>query len=213
MTDRILSQQNFAPDQDHVNMAANACLSDAQHRAMAYGGEKMAAYGGEKMVAYSGEKMIAVNELCTSKKGNPLSSLNRLDRLVAQETIRAIEKGDVRGVQESLRMLAEIPKMQQSVMTGLTNYMEAFFPRTHVTWDSGKNKDGTLFMNLKLERAHDDSKSSAYTLVEIGSNGTENAYYSAHGNIFERKTVNAKDALSIMKFQKKEDYLPILKFV
>lgn len=197
MTDRFFSKQDFAPDHNHVAMAASACLSDAQPRAF----------------AHSGEKMFAASEVCTSKMGNPLHSLNRLDRLVAQETIRAIEKGDVHGVQESLRMLAEIPKMQHSVMTGLTNYMEAFFPRTHVTWESGKNKDGTLFMNLKLERAHDDSKSSSYTLVEIGSDGTENAYYTAHGNIFARKTINAKDALCIMKFEKKDEYLPNLKVV
>ncbi len=197
MTDRIFSQQDFAPDHNHVAMAASACLSDAQPPSF----------------AYSGEKIIAARELCTSKEGNPLHSLNRLDRLVAQETIRAIEKGDVQGVRELLRMLAEIPKMQKSVMTGLTNYMEAFFPRTHVTWESGKNKDGTLFMHLQLERAHDDSKSSSYTVVEIGSDGTENAYYTAHGNIFARKTINAKDALSTMKFEKKNDYLPILKVV
>ncbi|MBI2810419.1 MAG: hypothetical protein HYX67_06285 [Candidatus Melainabacteria bacterium] len=197
MTDRIFMQQDFAPDHNHVAMAASACLSDAQPR----------------VFAQSGEKMIAANDVCTSKVGNPFYSLNRLDRLIAQETIRAVEKGDVKGVQDSLRMLAEIPKMQKSVMTGLKNYMEAAFPRTHVTWESGKNKDGTLFMHLQLERAHDDSKSSSYTVVEIGSDGTTNAYYTDHGNIFDRKTINAKDALCTMKFEKKDAYLPKLKIV
>lgn len=201
MTELIFSHQSYVPDHNHVAKAASACLSDTQLG-------NFDEIGAKKFAAGSLEAKLGSTERIT----NPLNSLNRLERLVAQETIRFIEKGDVQGLRESLGMLAEIPKMQKAVMTGLTDYMEGFFPRTHVTWQSGKNNDGTPFMSLRLERAHDDSKSSSYTSVEIGSNGTETAYYTAQGNIFESKIIDAKYALSTMKFEKKNEHLPVLKF-
>ncbi len=226
MTDQIFAKQDFVLGDSGAASAASACLSDARMaqaitRSVA---ETIAAKcveakpGTADQIAKVNEnKEIALHsklEVFTSKVGDPLYSLNRLENLIAQNTIRAIEKGDVQGVRGMLQTLAENPKMQDSVMTGLTNHMEAFFPRTHVTWESGKNKDGTPFVHLQLQRAHDFSKSSSYTSLEIGSDGTEIACYTPRGHISKGKTINATDALrtiSTLQYEKKDLYLPNLK--
>ncbi len=55
---------------------------------------------------------------------------------------------DVQEVRELLQTLVENPNSQHSVTTGLTNYVEAIFPRTQVIWEQCKTGEGKPFIHL-----------------------------------------------------------------